>query len=951
MRGTTVLGSSFLELGAWEDMLKLLTEQTTKIKILCVTERKKPLHTSRTKVPYYREDFEIDDGGPASHSDAKRIQAPQAEIMFGGAGDAIDRLSSMDRMLYEASEFIVAGGADPSLFRMRDEIGALRATIKKRNAKGELVPTAFAEAGAGGMDLDAAGLFDPEADLVDMVNKYGHAKWVELKRDQRTNEYQRDAWQTHAPALLVYIADIVPDHPMEAASPILLEPEGQVAQVFVPEHESRAVLLLHGEVNMYIVDEGNIDRRVLESTIEVTEIDGPCHIIFEPLDDAIEDALLIVGKPVVDPERMAAIDDLQVRAMASPIGYQDSTRLSQSPDILIDDEEIDYDIECIPEDMRENAEFGLRIFQGRLGILPDINELGSDIPNDWEQQVKLYQKETAGTISLERWRVAKKLRKLEDELTTRLDSAYLGHGYVPPMLRWEKILEEEHSSSVEAAERRIEMAEALLKFAKRVDTLPKMQEFRERLFKMNQADKALANLWSPKTMLEPAKLKFKNKLAGERFRRVRCNICGTTFVCAPKYATYLAAYKYAVGHEIAELTTELEQAKQNGAKNVAKIEKQLKLLNILPSHAIKCYHKHDPEAERMLGDKLYTILQDDPLTAVRTNKRDAKGNLIVENTLRKKTWHWFERRRQNISPQMQYRIRCLHCDKLHDRVCAKDEVKQASCPACGTTKRLRVEKSRQLTKPEFRDDSRWWKDRTEAFEQLNATQAQWNTIYKQLWIQQDRMQQCFLSQGEKGDKTPLHERKAAWKAERDMAWDALKTAFQACTTLHDLLAFERSLTHQIVADRLSEKEQTTLIKEGKSIPQPGDIIRRSPLDRLTFGDEKKIRVAIEQRRTNIAHNCKASAILDLHQPRVVEASVNCAEAETCGQECWGRDSIEAWCYKCNKPSIGKPKLGLTEKDKGFLFIDCITEGCGCRIAIGAHHGPRSCGSFCPTTKY
>lgn len=858
---------TILNIESWKKQVILFQKQEIpegqKIYPLSCRLEHKWFEHGRRQVPYFRDDF---DEVVSTHSVSQRLLAPSKEIMFGGVGDCIDKFGLMDRILYEADQFIAVSGPIPSLFKMKDEIG---------------------DPSIVGLDLDAQEPFNSEKYLARMISEQKDSSWSTLKRLQHLVEQKETAWQSYVPVISRYLSDILPNYPMEETSTVLLEPEGQVIQIPVPKSESRMVVLLSGEATLFILKDHEYERKILASPNQFTEIDGPCFIILEPTEDMETDSLLVIGRPVINPEKMMPGDDMLIRAVQSPRGYEDS--------LLFSDEEEDED--------QDSENIGVRSTQTYSGILPDISSLGDELPSDLSEQALLWHKETAGTIPMDQWRVRKKLKKLDDELTTRLDSAYLGHGYVPPSVRWERIVEEELSAPTEAAEARAEIVQALLRSAKKITSLQELQQFRTKIFPLNQTDKKLVNTWSHKSTnkkisaLDSAKEVFQHVLITQRVQKIRCNICGTIFVHMPKYQTFLKAYQQAL----------------TGTSS-----------DPLPMEPIHCWKNHYQMRSIIPEEKWYTVLVDEPITAVTMFKKGKEGT--PENLLDRKVWYWFDRRRETSPGTSKYRLKCNYCKTVQDHICTTGTVSSILCLHCGKEGSFEIKRSKQVKPPRFQEDSRWWRDRTKAFQDLNATQTQWNNIYKQLWIQHDRIQQCYLLQNVRDVKPSVQERRADWKAQRDLIWDALKASWKTCLTLSDVRIFETAIYQQVIATKSSEHYQA------------GDIIKCSPIDRLTFGDEAKIRHAISRKRLEIAADrAMSSKISLLSADRCINIQIACSN-DTCERICIGREEIESWCYQCNRPTSGKPQFIKVEENTGVLFLECQNPSCKSRVAIGSIDG-------------
>jgi hypothetical protein len=929
MRGKTTYHRSILETQTWLDTIEFY-RKPTKGHIIPVVQRRdsRPSHPGRrSQIPYQREEFAKREH--RQKTDFERMTAPQDGIMTGTAQDTIDEMPGMDRMEFESIEYIAVGG---NLFKMRDSVA---------DAKDMDVMC------GGGIDLDTIRPLNQEEQILQMIDRKD-ADWSRMKREKDDNIELENAWSMYAPALLSYLLDSIPDSPFSEVSPALLEPGGQIAEVDIPEGDQRSFVLLHGAVELTVDDSEKQQSRILIQTHQVITIHGPCHILLIPVEGEEDDCLVAVAR--IDMTTPA--DDMLAKAMSSTTGYDNIERVSDTPAPLLDDAEEPEEeyAEFFPDDL-ESWDAPLPSLGGRgprikSGILPNITELGQDIPKDPEVRSLLWHRETAGSISIEEWQVRKKLRRLEDELTIRLDSAYIGRGYIPPRVRWARIIEDQPSLPAEAKEDRIEYAQGLHRTAKNVRTLPAEQEFRQRIRPLNQADRAIANKWSPNPIKErianqwvekPAPLavqmaEFTELLSSKKILQLRCKMCNTTFRHSPKYDVYEAVYNFVTGQNGYEIHTD-----EDG-----------KIFRI-PDKPM--YYEATPKCWRCRYSE-FEVLVEESLSAV-TQILQGGRKTIVDNVLRKKVWHWFERRRKYSPAVYKYRLRCRSCSRLHDRIAPVKQLKSITCLSCevqGTAVRPRenmpplvkghsskaqflILKQMKMKDASKQTDSRWWRDRTEEFRTLSCTAPQWNTIYAQLAIQKNRITRSYL---DRKDQLP-GERSIAWQNDRDAAWAKLKDAFQQTETKEDIQRFEQMAWQQKIA----------AFRDSKKRIKGGDILELSLIDQVRFADEDRIKQAVAAKKTKIKDSKVANNILQLKEIFYLVPASTCARAEECPTICLGKDSLETICHHCKTKTVkdskqfitatrveGQPHFGVIDKDdRGFLYIPCTN--CGAKVVIGS----------------
>jgi hypothetical protein len=133
---------------------------------------------------------------------------------------------------------------------------------------------------------------------------------------------------------------------------------------------------------------------------------------------------------------------------------------------------------------------------------------------------------------------------------------------------------------------------------------------------------------------------------------------------------------------------------------------------------------------------------------------------------------------------------------------------------------LAKNKKGQPLKTKTIEESVWRQRRSEAFQELHLTKAQWNTIYKQLAIQKRR-----LMMGENLTQ------------DRQDAYNKLRAYFKDCETIADLNEF-KALAYE------------------QRIESDGTISVPSLVDRISFGDERRIIIAIAQKQREIFEKIK-----------------------------------------------------------------------------------------------
>lgn len=196
-----------------------------------------------------------------------------------------------------------------------------------------------------------------------------------------------------------------------------------------------------------------------------------------------------------------------------------------------------------------------------------------------------------------------------------------------------------------------------------------------------------------------------------------------------------------------------------------------------------------------------------------------------EKQIERKLWHWFDRKTSKQEAKYDYTITCSCGGKFRTRI-SIPEFKKIICQNCKGNKFTEVKSSiaknskGNRIKTKTIEESVWRQRRSEAFLELYLTKAQWNTIYKQLAIQKRRI---FLAENLTQD--------------RQDAYNELRSLFRDCDSIQDLNDFkERAYRQRIESD--------------------GTISIPSLIDRISFGDERRIICAIAKKHKEISKKLK-----------------------------------------------------------------------------------------------
>lgn len=213
----------------------------------------------------------------------------------------------------------------------------------------------------------------------------------------------------------------------------------------------------------------------------------------------------------------------------------------------------------------------------------------------------------------------------------------------------------------------------------------------------------------------------------------------------------------------------------------------------------------------------------------------AKG---IDKPIREKTlWHHFDRVAARLDAVYLYKASCSLCNSNHEIKATFKEKKKAVCPDCGN-KMIQFHGSKLYSPAKVIDDSVWRQRKAEAFQDLNLTKDQWNTIYQQLEIQKQRIHEISPIQS----GIEAEGRKTGWQTKRQQILEEVRDFFRDCTDIRDLMDFKAYLYKQIVAPTEDPKHNV----------HRGDIIVLSPIDQVTFGDERRIRAACTAKSKQLA---------------------------------------------------------------------------------------------------
>lgn len=208
-------------------------------------------------------------------------------------------------------------------------------------------------------------------------------------------------------------------------------------------------------------------------------------------------------------------------------------------------------------------------------------------------------------------------------------------------------------------------------------------------------------------------------------------------------------------------------------------------------------------------------------------KREAYINRLREKgmpdrVIQRKVWHWFDREGKKTAAVYEHSIKCS-CGARFVRSVPAAERHLLECPTCkqadkaiSVSSRIAHNSKGDPLGSKTTEESVWRQRRSEAYQDLWCTKSQWNTIYSQLKIQRHRIN---LAEKLTGD--------------RSKAYNILRRLFADCETFADLKQF-KELAYKQRIDKL------------------GNILEPSLMDRVSFGDEKRVRLAWYRRWREIA---------------------------------------------------------------------------------------------------
>lgn len=212
---------------------------------------------------------------------------------------------------------------------------------------------------------------------------------------------------------------------------------------------------------------------------------------------------------------------------------------------------------------------------------------------------------------------------------------------------------------------------------------------------------------------------------------------------------------------------------------------------------------------------------------------------MTERDIRRKLWHWFDRRGGRKDTVYRHQMRCPRCGRAFTKNAPMSAILELQCPQCkrGRCKCLHSQiamnsKGEPLT-GKTTDDSVWRQRRSEAFQELHCTYPQWTTIYQQCEIQKRR-----IRMGERITQ------------DRTIAINAVRALFLDCETHSELRQFRFEIYKQEVAT--SDDKETNENEKPLNRFKAGDILKPSLIDRVSFGDEDRIMFAFRKRWKEIA---------------------------------------------------------------------------------------------------
>lgn len=551
------------------------------------------------------------------------------------------------------------------------------------------------------------------------------------------------------------------------------------ARDIMPDHqcdEAQLIILETADIKTVIVPEAeDFMIKVLGGEILINAIEAKQEVQYELFADkrvlieglrllniscqSEEDAVIIIGKTTRDNEE----NDMLTHAIAR--GYQDVYAMHEpgvSDECNSFDDGVDINL----------SDDGNSIVDGEVeshfipeGIVPDLSSLANYIPKSEKEQIKLFHKETNGKITIDEWRVRRKQKRFMNLLSDTLSSPYVGRGFKAPKPKWQRIIQESESVGSIRAQERNDYFMSLHARAKQVHSYAALVG---------------SNKWTcPKcnTVNEHRGFDCTNKDCPD-----------------PKFANKTSFYA------------------------------QIKEKNIHDRDIGKEWSEQPQKAyDEDIGEWITT-------PSAFHQKREAaikqwKGEGFNDQQIERKLWHWFDRKAGKQEAQYDYSVICSCGGRFRKRM-SVSEFKSLLCPNCKGNKfnevksHIAKDRNGNRIKSKTVEESIWRQRRSEAFQDLYLTKAQWNTIYKQLAIQKRRI---FLAEN--------------LTADRQEAYNELRSLFKDCDSFQELNDFKAKAYEQ-------------------RIESDGTISVPSLMDRVSFGDERRIIIAIAKRHKEIAEQLK-----------------------------------------------------------------------------------------------
>lgn len=522
--------------------------------------------------------------------------------------------------------------------------------------------------------------------------------------------------------------------------------------IVVPSSEDDLLLVLGGQGIVKIIKEDKEREFLLSSDMKLPV--GGLSLI-ELTCQSEEDWVILIGKSMLDAEN----DDMLDRALSK--GYTDiDSMLSQNAsDTDVAEDGIDMLSLEQEEAILKESSWHTRVPEG---MVPDLSRLGEDIPTGSYQEAVLWRDETCETIPKEEWRIRKKHRKFMDMLSLTFDSPYMGHGYRAAPPRWQRIMQETPSRSTFIAEQRKEYFQALHKCARGISTLKELYG---------------DIIWACRYCGES------NKTKGHQ-----CEHCGREFANVSGFYGRIRE-KNALDRDIAKEWSERPQR-------------------------VKVTDENGEEKWDTIPSPFHIKRQ------AYIEKLERKG--LSKRAIDAKVWHWFDRTGGRKEAKYIHTLTC-ECGNSFTVTGTMTAVLTIKCKKCEKQGKFTAQKSRLVRNDKgVRDASKtmeesvWRQRRSEAYQELHCTKAQWNIIYAQLEIQKKRIRM--------GDSV---------EKDRVAAYNVMRRLFRDCDSHAELTDFRERVYRQ-------------------EIDQMGKIETPSLMDRVSFGDEKRILTAWRKRWLEIA---------------------------------------------------------------------------------------------------